>query len=303
MSATSGDFYFEDPVTGKNDIFPPLPYNASLFEAQMALESIYGAGNVEVDEGQGDATGSKPYVIHFKGARADQQVQLTAKSFPPGFSPYAPLKGGTQAEAIKVVEATQGKPDGQIVITAVNLGDASLNPQAQPVTITDKLPSGLKAVRIEELEGELFKSESGECSLETVSCTFSGKSVPPYDQIRVVVSVIMTGAKSGEVNEASVSGGETPNATASQSLVVGSAPTPFGVRVYEMRPEEEGGGLDMQAGSHPFQLTTTFDLNETADGTPPAPAKDLRFKLPAGLIGNPTPFAQCTLAQFLAVPE
>jgi hypothetical protein len=41
-------------------------------------------------------------------------------------------------------------------------------------------------------------------------------------------------------------------------------------------------------------------LNQAAEITlPPAAAKDLRFNLPPGLIGNPTPFPQCPLTDFL----
>ncbi len=77
-------------------------------------------------------------------------------------------------------------------------------------------------------------------------------------------------------------------------------PGSFGVEQYELAPEEEGGAPDTQAGSHPFQLTTTLTLNQTAAVQPVALAKDLHFNLPAGLIGNPTPFPRCTLGQFLA---
>jgi hypothetical protein len=90
-------------------------------------------------------------------------------------------------------------------------------------------------------------------------------------------------------------------------MTVGSTPASFDVENYEMNPEEEGGALATQAGSHPFQLTTTLMLNEQDLENPsgsqyvPNPAglaKDLVFKLPPGLIGNPTPFPRCRLPQF-----
>ena len=81
---------------------------------------------------------------------------------------------------------------------------------------------------------------------------------------------------------------------------------PFGVNTYEIRPEEEGGGIDTQAGSHPDQLTTTLMLNETYETNPlraePAGglAKDLHFKLPVGLIGNPQATPRCSINTFLS---
>ncbi len=107
------------------------------------------------------------------------------------------------------------------------------------------------------------------------------------------------GAESGEVNEASVSGGEAQGASIKQSLKISGAPTPFGVENYEVSAEEEGGAPDRKAGSHPYQLTTTLALNQSYNpDEPPALVKDLNFKLPPGLIGNPTPFPQCPVSKF-----
>ena len=80
---------------------------------------------------------------------------------------------------------------------------------------------------------------------------------------------------------------------------------------YGIAPEEEGGGVDARAGSHPFQLTSTLDLDQTleevqgphaekpvyAPGAPALP-KDLGFQLPPGLLGNITASERCTLLEF-----
>ena len=93
---------------------------------------------------------------------------------------------------------------------------------------------------------------------------------------------------------------------------ISSQPTPFGVERYELTPEEEGGAPDTQAGSHPFQLTATFDLNQTLEPNkagktlvPHAPGalRDLRFHLPPGLLGNPTATPRCTDVDFSTITE
>ena len=69
------------------------------------------------------------------------------------------------------------------------------------------------------------------------------------------------GGKSVEETEVSITGGETPSADAKKALTVTSEPTPFGVENFEFVPENENGSLDTQAGSHPYQLTTTLTFN------------------------------------------
>jgi hypothetical protein len=213
--------------------------------------------------------------------------------------------------------------EGKIVVTATNLGDADANggPSFEdpagsgvfgtPIKIVDQLPAHLKATGgivavVNSTDIGVSVEDVGSCStLPVLSCEYTGV-LAPYAEIRVVISVkAEAGAESGELNQASVSGGGTPHpVSVTHPVTISSTPTPYGVENYEVTPEEEGGGVDAQAGSHPFQLTTTLDLNQLSKpGEPPAQAKDLHFHLPPGLVGNPTVFPQCPEALFLKRPE
>ena len=86
----------------------------------------------------------------------------------------------------------------------------------------------------------------------------------------------------------------------------------FGLHDFKARFVEEGGSPATQAGSHPFAVTTSFSVNtrndpkfiseENPEGTiPDGEVKDLRFSLPAGLIGSRTAVPQCTTADFLSI--
>jgi hypothetical protein len=211
---------------------------------------------------------------------------------------------------------------GHITVTAADLGDADANGNSSfedpagsgvfgtPVKIVDTLPPGLKATAIgaeaNQADGIGTSSKSvGTCELTPIiSCEYT-EVLPDYNQIQVVISVVAEPeAHSGELNHATVSGGGAPHAVSvSRPITISATPTPYGVENYEMTPETESGGVDTQAGSHPFQLTTTLDLNQTlVPGEPPAQAKDLHFNLPAGLVGNPTVFPQCSEALFVKRP-
>jgi hypothetical protein len=292
---------FSDEPGDEPDVVS-FPFNAEPGVVQARLEEVYGAGNVEVSGGPGDETGSKPYVVTFKGGRGSQRVEE--------MQPFAFGLTGTET----VTETTRGRPDGEIVLTAANLGDASVNGETTPVSIVDKLPVGLKAVSIEAEAGEnsFVAGNRGPvpCSLGSLTCTFGGtysregtivaKTLPPYDQIEERIGVLVEGATSGELNEASVSGGEAANASIKRPIAVGGS-VPFGIEDYGLALEEEGGSSDTQAGSHPFQLTSTVTVNQAADANPAALPKDLSGALPPGLIGNPTPIPRCTIGQFLAI--
>ncbi len=281
-------------------------------ELQEQLEKeFYGAQNVHVTGSPG--LGQNPYevyVIEFVHSLADQPVAVPEVS-----AAFNKTNGSESVE-----EVTTGRSDGQIVVTAVNLGDASADPSIQPIVLAAKLPAALKAVAIEGFVDEYLLANYSfplECALSSSSCTFTGQHnggairIPPYQQIQMRISVDVKNSTQREgVDHASVTGGGARGAAVDGAITVSEAPVPFGVNTYEMRPEEPGGATDTQAGSHPFQLTTTVGFNETYEGravnsghpfggSVPAMAKDLHFDLPPGLIGNPTPFAQCSLGDFL----
>jgi hypothetical protein len=297
VSATGGSFELRLEQKGTL-LSHEFKWDATHQEVQDGLESeeMFGKGNVEVPSGEGNATGSDPYKITFKGTYADRAIaplQLVAAGG---------LLGGT------VKEVTKGRSDATLVLTAANLGDADLT---GPVTISAKLPSGLTALPDIAGGGGLGAYEPLVCSATALSCTYDMKTAPS-EVVNMFIPVNLTpGSRSGEVVELFVSGGNAPPAMASRAITVGNAPASFGVEDYEMAPEEEGGTPATQAGSHPFQLTTTLMLNQRIFGQfgatfgagynpePAESAKDLVFKLPPGLVGNPTSFPQCRVQQFV----
>ncbi len=205
--------------------------------------------------------------------------------------------------------------EGQVTVLAEDRGDAGVS--GSPVVLRDKLPAGLIAQSVSLASIESFAIPSGglgdlSCKLEPheVTCTIPEYLVPlvfganAYTHIESFVKVKVEGAESGEENEGSVSGGGAPSVSAQSAIVVSGESTRFGVEQYELRPENADGSPDTQAGSHPFQLSSTIALNEGVEAwQPPAAVKDLHFKLPAGLIGDPVPFPECPLAKFTAEVE
>jgi hypothetical protein len=220
--------------------------------------------------------------------------------------------------------------EGTIVVDAANLGDAMVNATEHPVTIVDKLPTGMTATAIEP-DGESASVggttngkkvwEHTKCSTTptvTVTCTYSGLpeegsvQLLAYEHLLISIRVTVAPGSGHGVNEVSVSGGGAPPLTSRHALALSDTPLPFGLESYEMTPEEEGGGLDTQAGSHPFQLTTRLAFNTDTVlvnhvGEEAAPelepigtfVKDVRLALPPGLVGNPTPLPKCSMKVFV----
>lgn len=357
VAATEGKFFLEDPEGV--EALAVFSFDATPTEVQTQLEGLYGAGAVEVSAKpvsvSEEAEHIRGYVIKFVGGLSYRDIKpIVATS--PFFSSEKKLKGGEKGgvavegeEAIEARQVVRGGFEGsQIVLTATNVGDAGVGFEAAtagaPATITDTLPAGLKALSAEAG----FRREPGvaQCHVlgeRTVTCTYSTGALAPFTELlEVVIDVgVQPGATTGEVSEASISGGEglscvavaagtgrfansdctsvreseglnwerdatvpAPTAHVTHPIVIANTPgeaTPYGVEDYEMTNEQVGGGIDTQAGSHPFQTTVTLNLNDELEDGAPVPAgltKDLSFNLPPGYIGDPSAYPTCPLGEF-----
>ena len=257
----------------------------------------------------------------------------------------APALAGARWHLSSRAAPTQLPREGEGFISAqvIDLGDAGVSASDTALTITDTLPEGLAATAVRprfEVERDAAEPErerqSWSCSKpdpRVVSCTLDTsathlEALNPYEDLELQINVAVkepAGSSSPLENEVTVEGGREvdleggkaleaeaplPGQTLSRPLAVSGAPTPFGIEEdgYTLTPEEEDGQPDTQAGSHPFQLTTTLELNQTLEFLPPpkgvlfpaAPAlvRNLHFNLPPGLLGDVDASAQCPELQF-----
>ena len=216
--------------------------------------------------------------------------------------------------------------EAMITDTASNIGDANVAGENETVTFTDRLPAGMEVTEIRAIPSEpprpkqQFHVSCSAAGVNPVKCTFK-EALAPYEyvQLRIRVRTLYPSVPSASQteNEFSVEGGEAPTASPLVSqLKVNGQSTDFGLEKYELTAENEDFTPDTQAGSHPFQMTTTLNLNagfehehniadnELLPSAPGALLKNLNVKLPPGLlgnanvIGNPNAVQQCSEANF-----
>ncbi len=244
-----------------------------------------------------------------------------ALSFAPAPAPaFAGAWWRLSARAAPTLLPPGGK--ATLILTASNVGAGRVNATSTPVRITDSLPADLEAIAIKGAPAFEFIEEGHQmkCDLKTVSCVSEAEVFPSFQALDVTIEVnVKPDASGAQENKLSVQGGEqegTPGVEVpGQSIAVpvsfSAGATPFGIEPdgYQLSPEEEGGALDVRAGSHPFQLTTTLNLNQTTETVAglgvvpaaPALAKQLSFNLPPGLIGDPLALPACPAVDFLAI--
>jgi hypothetical protein len=277
--------------------FCPSPAIDDATELEALLESVFGTNAVEVT---GGPVGTEPFRITTLG----REVPII------GLEPANELSGRGRGKTLSVGGS------GRLLLTLTNLGNASIDGGADPVVITNHLPAGVEATGpIEAVAGMFDKFGPVECSLNSpseVACTFDG-NLPPYRAIEVEIPVVLVGQVplTGEPGTVTVSGGGAASTSAQQSIRISPDATPFGIERFLAAAEDEGGVAATHAGAHPYQFATTIQPNSgrMIPGSPrsrsfieqPAMPRNLRFALPAGLVGNAVAVPQCTMKDFLGV--
>ena len=196
-----------------------------------------------------------------------------------------------------------------IVIPVYNTGATASSGQ---ISVIDKLPPGLVATEAghDGTEG-VVDGPQWNCTVGTVvSCVNNPAylpSIPPGESYDFDIIVKASGSVSGtELNEVTVSGGGAlAPSTATNSIVLSSEPSSFGLQTLDGWFSNPNGLLDTQAGSHPYSLTVAFFLNNENNevigetiNKPVGEMRDVVVNVPPGLVGDPQAVPRCTRAQF-----
>lgn len=222
------------------------------------------------------------------------------------------------------------KGEAMLVDIVSNIGDANVAGENETVTFTDKLPAGMEVTEIRAIPAEpprpkqQFHVTCSGAGVNPVKCTFK-EALAPYEYVECGSGCgrstpVLPPRLKRLTNCLSKAVKRRLSAHWSLQLKVNGQPTHFGLEKYELTAENESFAPDTEAGSHPFQMTTTLNLNsgfepesltlkETFPSAPGALLKNLNVKLPPGLLGNanvlgnPNAVQQCSEASFGAPEE
>jgi uncharacterized repeat protein (TIGR01451 family) len=217
-------------------------------------------------------------------------------------APSAMATPGAPAWAITSARAPSnfvpGDSSGQAgyLVVVTNVGGAPTD--GSRVTITDRLPAGLTLVAV-NVEGNPARTGLS-CAGSGLLVTCSGERVVPsgsYFSVEIQVDV-EAGASASLTNVVSVSGGGATGASASEPTPVSRTPVGFGFQSFDGSFTNADGSTDTQAGSHPYEATTTFNITTTAGPQgnllPVGSPRDVQVVLPSGITGDPNAVAKCT---------
>jgi hypothetical protein len=196
-------------------------------------------------------------------------------------------------------------------IVVLNDGDA---PTSGQITLTDALPSGITVGKVKKGEGP--EGTEWECTKgATVSCTIELEhGIPvggytPYLDIEVHAPAAgMTGTLTNVVT-AEGGGAITPAMLTTQTPIALTTPR-FEVQEFGFVSSGVAGEPSLQAGAHPWSLTTSFTLpiaftplgldngRHSSEGprfyTPVGELESAVAELPLGLLGDAQATAKCT---------
>jgi hypothetical protein len=204
---------------------------------------------------------------------------------------------------------------GIIAISVYNVGAASSH---GTITVTDILPPGVIATDAGELinQGGMGHALWHCAGTTVVTCTNDATALPTIapddseseqalEQIGVAVHVD-PGASGMPSNAVTIAGGGAQaDASASNPVTISPVAAGFGFAGFDGWFTNADGTPDTQAGSHPYEATFGFDLNNVvlqgeASGFPEIAGGEVRnitVNLPPGLVGDPNAAAHCTRQQ------
>jgi len=246
-----------------------------------------GSGNVEVS-GRGSGETS-PFIVKFAKERSEEPVPVMIAN-------SAGLTGGSHT--VQVEELQHGLYQPQIFVTAVNVGGAATS---GPVSLKDALPPGVTATEVSGYDVDRSRFIFGFKGAASMTCTPGaviecsyGEPVGPGDQLVIAIQVKVPTSVRSLPNLASVSGGDASEAVSTLPFTASEAPAPFGPT-----PGSVVAALSTQrAGAHP-NVTTGFTLNTDSRYGVASSAKDIRFDLPPGLVGQAVGMPRCSMQAVL----
>jgi hypothetical protein len=147
----------------------------------------------------------------------------------------------------------------------------------------------------------------------TLKCTGADSLAPTgypktsefFRALHLVVQAAPTAAGTATAAFRVEGGGATPAATV-QATAVTASPALFGIQAFDTDVSEATAQTSRAAAVHPALDTTNFTfrlernpLPESGPNWPVAAVKDVRVDLPAGLVGNASVVAECSLRELL----
>jgi hypothetical protein len=212
-------------------------------------------------------------------------------------------------------------------VTATDAGARAAEGVVAPIVITDEVPGPLvvtggdanlelRGIEPSSNQGHLPVTEEGvgSCSVtgQLARCEYTG-TVQPDEKLLMIVKVTVppgTPAGSLPASTAEVSGGGAAPVTQQVASSVDGSP-PFGLSNFEFFASNPNGTRDSQAGDHPYELTTTIDLNSDirvgsagqVESTSVEDVKDIVVDLPVGFVGSILAAPQCSFSQLTTTHE
>ncbi len=226
------------------------------------------------------------------------------------------LASGPELKVVDAAGPTYAIPgqNAQFTFLVRNVGDTATSGQ---ITLIDTMSPGLTITgtspNFQGFESLSFEVEWLHWSCEdtaALTCTTNDAIQPRENKLFFVAARMEPGTSGLLANTISVSGGGAPPASFEQAVRATGTPPPFSILSWEGGlSEDEAGSPATRAGSHPWAVTTSFEIPSlTSSGigigfAPQERFKDVLGSLPAGLVGDPSAVpVRCTPAQLATFP-